>query len=82
MKALYSEKSSCTKRVVSVVLRAVGCVLLAFLLFLQALWLTINLSENRPRLLFSGIRFCDCNGFYVWKHRSGGRSRRKRYGRL
>ena len=33
MKALYSEKSSCTKRVVSVVLRAVGCVLLAFLLF-------------------------------------------------
>ena len=57
MKALYSEKSSCTKRVVSVVLRAVGCVLLAFLLFFAGTLAYDNLSENRPRLLFSGIRF-------------------------
>ena len=74
MKALYSEKSSCTKRVVSVVLRAVGCVLLAFLLFFAG-----TLAYDKFIRKFG---FSDCNGFYVWKHRSGGRSRRKRYGRL
>ncbi len=57
MKALYSEKSSWAKRVVSVVLRSVGCALLAFLLFFAGVLAYDKFIRKSPAPSFFGYSF-------------------------